>query len=69
LKVVLNVARELLTDEWVPCEGVKLREASDGSLDLYLARDLAAVREADARRRAAEDELARVLPQKDEGGS
>jgi hypothetical protein len=49
MKVLLNVAREVIVDEWAACEGVKLIEREDGSFDLILTKNLEEARSSDRR--------------------
>ena len=40
MKVLLNVRHDVALDKWMPCQGVKLVETADGSLDLIVTTDL-----------------------------
>jgi hypothetical protein len=46
MKILLDVSRELLNGEWVPCAGVKLQEQPHGSFALLYTGDVEWVRRA-----------------------
>lgn len=48
MKILLNVAKDMLTEDWWEVEGVKLKEQDDGTFQLYFTRDLATAKKAEA---------------------
>lgn len=61
MKILVNVARKVFSEDWQECEAVKFVEQPDGSFDVRFTRDLARSRELEADLAKSEAEIRKAL--------